>query len=233
MTGGAYAAKKFLITSTKQIKPSVIAQLLRGKGVAGPIGPVGSEGKQGPPGVPGKDGVNGAAGESVTPKQVPTKVAACAGQGGSEFKAGGSSTLACNGMTGFTETLPSEKSERGQWGAFSGSGPSFTGVSFAIPVGEETKARVIGLEEGENEAHESTIIQKHECGGTSAAPVAAPGYFCVFTSAAVNVSKVLVTDAELISLTENGFAGKSGAVLEIAPSGSPSAAAGPWVVTAE
>jgi hypothetical protein len=60
MSGGAYAAKHYLITSTKQIKPSVLAQL-QGKqgprglagtpGAAGTAGAKGDRGPQGPPGV--------------------------------------------------------------------------------------------------------------------------------------------------------------------------------------
>jgi hypothetical protein len=50
MTGGALAAKHYLITSTKQISPKVISAL---KGKAGKTGP------SGPQGLPGKDGVTG------------------------------------------------------------------------------------------------------------------------------------------------------------------------------
>ena len=79
MTGGAYAAKKYLITSTKQISPSVLKSL-QGKagpagangaqGAAGPAGPqgaagAGGAGPQGPAGVgtPGKEGAKGATGK--------------------------------------------------------------------------------------------------------------------------------------------------------------------------
>ena len=47
MTGGAYAAKKYLITSTKQISPSVLGAL---------------KGKPGPAGAPGAGGVGSAGG---------------------------------------------------------------------------------------------------------------------------------------------------------------------------
>src|SRR5580693_718501 len=72
MSGGAYAASKYLITSTKQIKPSVIASL-KGKGgvpgAPGAQGPVGVAGAQGPAGPGGKEGPGGKGekGEAGTP----------------------------------------------------------------------------------------------------------------------------------------------------------------------
>jgi hypothetical protein len=48
--GTAYAARKYVITSTKQIKPSVVSKL---QGAAGPPGPQGIQGIQGNQGAPG------------------------------------------------------------------------------------------------------------------------------------------------------------------------------------
>ena len=76
MTGGAYAAKKYIITSTKQISPSVLKALkgASGKsgvngtnGAQGPAGPAGaagagSAGKEGPKGETGKEGPKGETG---------------------------------------------------------------------------------------------------------------------------------------------------------------------------
>jgi hypothetical protein len=119
MSGGAYAAGKYLINSTKQINPKVLKALKGAKGVKGEAGakgetgPAGTNGKDGAPGAAGKDGLPGgngkdglpgSDGESVTAVEFSTNVGKCNGTaeglGGSEFKVGATTTLACNGKTG-------------------------------------------------------------------------------------------------------------------------------------
>jgi hypothetical protein len=63
MSGGAFAAKHYLVSSTKQISPKVLKKL-KGKagpkganGVTGATGPTGPTGATGAPGAAGKDGV--------------------------------------------------------------------------------------------------------------------------------------------------------------------------------
>ena len=65
MTGGAMAANHYLISSTKQIKPSILKKL---KGNTGKTGKTGAAGGPGTPGAQGKEGPQGkegAAGSAV------------------------------------------------------------------------------------------------------------------------------------------------------------------------
>jgi hypothetical protein len=70
MSGGALAAKHYLINSTSQINPKVIKSLKGNAGPAGPAGPAGGVGKEGPTGKEGgtgKEGKEGKEGQSGAP----------------------------------------------------------------------------------------------------------------------------------------------------------------------
>jgi hypothetical protein len=80
MSGGALAASKYLITSTKQISPKVVKALKGKKGKAGATGP---QGPQGPQGTPGAAGQNLTA-QTTLPSGQSESGAFSAGSGGSE-----------------------------------------------------------------------------------------------------------------------------------------------------
>jgi hypothetical protein len=192
MGGGAYAAGRYVITSTRQISPKVL-KALQGRagasgvsgavGPAGAAGPAGPAGPQGPGGAAGGKGEAGAAGTSVTSAESKAKLGPCK-EGGSEFKAAAGTTYACNGTTGFTATLPKEKTETGTW-AFNATakGEAFVPISFAIPLAE-----AIGV----GQAHFVTRAEVEggkapvECPGNVAEPAAAPGSLCVYESFLLN-----------------------------------------------
>ncbi len=235
MSGGAYAASKYLITSTKQISPKVL-KALQGKagkaganganGAPGAPGPVGPAGPQGPAGAAGAKGENGAAGTSVTSAESKAKIGPCK-EGGSEFKAVSGTTYACNGEKGKEgtfggSTLPEGKTLTGvvaasgygeaKYPTSPGVGIADTGVAFALPLA--TVPDIHTVYEGEKLA---------ECPGSAETPAAEPGNLCVFITAAVNVINHPVTvNASAFGFKVEGFSEEKGFIV----------IEGTWAVTA-
>lgn len=165
MTGGAYAANKYLITSTKQISPKVLKTLTGKRGLAGPAGaagvagsagPAGSKGETGPQGAPGINGESGATGKSVLVEEEKTKTATCEGRGGAGFHIEGSTskTYACTGKEGSPWTaggiLPTGKSEKGTWEIDYTAAAAVQGgtsaISYGIPLAVQPHTHFIGSE---------------------------------------------------------------------------------------
>ncbi len=89
LTGSAVAAKRYLITNTKQISPTVLKQLAKMaavQGAQGPAGAAGTAGKDGAAGAAGPAGAKGAAG--------------AAGAAGAEGAAGREGTAGKEGPSG-------------------------------------------------------------------------------------------------------------------------------------
>jgi hypothetical protein len=143
LTGAAFAAGGLTGKQKKEVEK--IAKKFAGKngtnGTNGAPGAPGSKGDAGAPGTAGTPGTPGAAGESVTVASA--SVVECP-QGGTKFSNKTGTGHACNGTTGFTETLPSGKTETGTWSVVvppikeSFSIP--VAISFPIPLAHPGKA---------------------------------------------------------------------------------------------
>ena len=157
MSGGAYAAGHYLITSTKQISPKVLSAL-KGRsganGAPGSAGPTGAAGPAGPAGVKGETGPAGPEGPAGKGEKGEK------GPAGSPWIDGG--------------TLPEGATETGAWSAYTEKVYALAAISFPIPL-----ASVPTFEVATNyiPSNESPTTQ---CPGTAADPKAAPGNLCVY-----------------------------------------------------
>jgi hypothetical protein len=185
-----------LITSTKQIKPSVLSAL---KGKAGPAGANGAAGVAGPAGPAGAAGAKGETGS-----QGPQGPQGLQGEPGKNGKNG------TNGTTGFTATLPPEKTETGTWSYSEPAGVQvIASISFAIPLAkalEEDAVHWVPKDEPTN-----------ECKGSAEKPEAVPGNLCVYEAndqgKTLLTTPVIISSGRAIGVPEKG-ASTAGALLD-------------------
>jgi hypothetical protein len=130
LTGSAYAANKYLITSTKQIKPSVLKALTGKAGPAGGAGPAGAQGPAGPAGAQGPAGpagAQGAKGENGSGKEGPQGPAGPAGARGATGEKGEFAGKGATGAPGVTGATGSAGDTGVTGAAGNGSGPLKSG----------------------------------------------------------------------------------------------------------
>ncbi|HEY1689057.1 MAG TPA: hypothetical protein VGF95_09370 [Solirubrobacteraceae bacterium] len=238
MSGGAYAASKYLITSTKQISPKVLKSL-RGKagakGVAGAAGPAGPAGPQGPAGATGATGPQGPEGKEGP--QGPKGEEGPAGKEGSPWTADG--------------TLPAGSTETGAWSAsgFAPKGNSefdYSAISFNIALPAEvepedtefityefaTKTRAKVYEGNGKEITPSTANCPTEFEEIDE-PQAAPGYVCVYESFGEGVAVPPVGLLLHPDFFRLAGAGPTGTIIRLEiPEEEAADATGSWAVTA-
>jgi hypothetical protein len=218
MSGGAYAAKHYLVTSTKQISPSVLKSLTGKNGAAGAPGPAGAAGAAGAKGETGTAGAQGPAGPEGPAGPAGTLgTAGAPGKEGSPWTDGG--------------TLPAQATETGAWvvSASKENNP-VAAISFPIPLAAELEEANVHYAGGEGNGM--------TCPGTVEEPAAAPGNLCIYQNLAssVNVDSEGVAEANIFKASD-GFAKKgasvSGAVLVLSGvTGETPFAYGTWAVTA-
>ena len=249
MTGGAYAAKKYLITSTKQISPSVLKSL---QGKAGPAGANGVQGPAGPAGPQGPAGTAGAKGDAgAAGSQGSVGLKGERGATGPQGEEGPQGENGKNGATGPAGSpwssggkLPSGSTETGTWAVTQQAGLAMDEISFSVPLAVAPQANFVSRAELNSGA---AVANCPSTGAELAAedpPKATPGNLCVYAYiqeggefGAILHPFLTLQSGEYRARLEVG-ASKVGATPEFAcgefaETETPCRQAGVWAVTAE
>lgn len=226
MSGGAYAAKKYLITSTKQISPGVLKTLKGAAGKAGPAGTAGPAGPAGPVGT-GSAGPTGPAGpagpqsdKGIQGEKGEKGEKGIKGANGEPWAAGG--------------TLPVGSTETGAWSF----GPVNSGVvfvpvaSFTIPLAkalDETAVHFIN-EHGKEEPEPGKEVTSTACLGKTEDPKATSGNLCVYASTVENTAtwSGAIENPSIIGVPG---ASQAGAIMTLTQTTGEMNARGTWAVT--
>jgi hypothetical protein len=161
-------------------------------GPAGPAGSTGTQGSQGPAGAAGSAGAAGGNGTSVTSSEIEVGGEQCNGQGGAELTSASGKTAVCNGTTGFTETLPAGKTEKGDWSILqSVPGPRYASasVSFVIPLKAAPTVVYVKAPTEQEQAKHEFLPTPAGCTGNVEDPGATKGHLCVFASKEENIEE--------------------------------------------
>jgi hypothetical protein len=162
MTGGAFAAK-YLITSTKQIKPSVLSKLKGSNGAPGPQGAAGPQGPIGPQGPKGPPGADGTFGSEPLPKGQ-TVTGAWGTSGG--VGEGGEKDISLAAISFPIQVSPA---------------PTALFEFPAFNIGLELKDGTVEIFGPPGDLKADKEAWEAACPGSAKAPQATPGFLCIFT----------------------------------------------------